>query len=67
MGGGQHNRGRLSIVIGTKPIAGGYTPSVARHEPREVILRHGSAEVIAYALLVGKELGGYNGTDRMTS
>ena len=67
VGGGQHHRRRAAVLVGPQPVDRGDAPAVARHEPREVVLRHRRAEVVADRALVLEELGRDDGADRVAA
>jgi hypothetical protein len=56
MRGSKHHERRCAVVVGLQPVRGCDAPAVPGHKTRELILRHRSAEVVAYTALMLEEL-----------
>ena len=67
MGGGEHDVGRGTVVVGPQPVDGGHAPAVAGHQSGESVLRQRSAEVVADAPLVLEERLRHDRADRVAA
>ncbi len=63
----QYHRRSHSVPVSSQPVRSRYTPPVAGHEARELVVRHRGAEIIADAPLMIQELARDNGTDRVAA
>ncbi len=63
VGGCQHDWRRNAVVIGSRPVRGGDTPAVARHESGEAVLRVRCREVVTDAALMVEKLSCDNSAD----
>jgi len=60
---GQHHGCRHAVAMGSQPVGRSDAPAIARYEAGKVVLRHGSAEVVADATLMIEELLGHHRAD----
>ena len=67
VGGGEHDVGRGTVVVGSQPVDGGHAPAVAGHQSGESVLRSRGAEVVADAPLVLEERLGHDRADRVAA
>ena len=65
VGGRQHYVGGRAVLVRPPPVHRGHAPAVAGFEPREVVLRHRSDEVVADTTLVLEERGRDHRADRV--
>src|SRR5918994_1257004 len=54
----QHDERGNAVLVSAQPVGDRDAPAVTRHQAREAVLRPGSAQVVADALLVVEELRG---------
>ena len=64
--GGEHHPGCGAVVVGPQPVRRRHAPAVPRHQPGELVLRHGGGQVVADPALMLEELGGHHRADRVT-
>ena len=67
MGRRKHHKGRHSVIVGTKPVRGGHTPSVARHQAGKPELRHRRGEIVTDTTLMVQEVRCHERADRMAA
>ena len=64
---GQDDRGRDALGVGPCPVGRGHAPPIPGNEPGEAVLRSRRGQVVADPALLGEELGGHHGADRVAA
>ena len=67
MGRCQHDRCGHAIVVSSEPVRRRNAPAVAGHKPRELVLGHRGAQVVADTALVLEELSRHHRADRVAA